>query len=296
MYSNGYTWLDRLCARHPRLGIPNLMAVIVAGNVLVYLMDLFSQGTFSSMLTFIPGLILQGEVWRLLTFVFVPESSDVIFLVLSCYFYYFVGSTLEREWGTAKFTFFYLLGVLLNILYGIAVGGILGFEYTAQHHLVTASIYYVNLSLFFAFATLWPNMQLLLFFIIPIKIKWLAWFDAALFAWEIIRYLMAGAYIYALLPVVAVANYLVFFAPSLLSMVGMRVRHRTAPGTINFRKAQRQAKKKARETGGYTHKCAVCGITDRDDPNMEFRYCSKCSGYYCYCMNHINNHVHIQDS
>ena len=97
----------------------------------------------------------------------------------------------------------------------------------------------------------------------------------------------------ALVPAVAVLNYLLFFwedVAALMRRGRRRVQHQTSRQTINFHAAQRQAQEKK----GYLHKCAVCGITDADDPNMEFRYCSKCNGYYCYCMKHINNHVHVQ--
>ena len=268
--------LDRFCRKHPRLGIPNLMNIIVIGTVLVYLLDMFSSGAFSSLISFSVPAILQGQVWRLLSFVFVPAGRySLLLLALSLYFYWMIGSTLEREWGSVKFTIFYFMGVILNALLGFITG--------------YATMDYVHLSMFFAFATLYPETRFLIFFIIPVKVKWLAWFDAALFAWSIIQYLFSGFPLLALIPVIAILNYFLFFAGDFARMFG-RFKHRTSKQTINFKKAQKQA----RETKGYMHKCAVCGITDADDPNMEFRYCSKCNGYYCYCMNHINNHVHIE--
>lgn len=165
-------WLDRFCYKHPRLSIPGLMRYIVIGNVLVFLLDLFSTGGYpiaTSLLSFSSDAILQGQIWRIITFVFVPATSRNIFLfAITLYFYYFIGNALEREWGSNKFTIFYFFGILLNILVGFLVG--------------TASMYYVNMSMFFAFATLYPNLQFLLFFIIPVKAKWLAWIDAAYFA------------------------------------------------------------------------------------------------------------------
>lgn len=282
MYHNNVTWLDRFCAKHPRFGISNLMLYIAIANVAISLLDTFSMGgvPLSAMLSFSRSLILRGQIWRLVTFILVPESSGLLYVAIGAYFYYWIGSMLEREWGIAKFTVFYLAGILLNIIYGMITG--------------YASMYYVNLSLFFAFATLFGDMQVLLFFLIPIKVKWLAWLDAALFAWSILSNLLAGHVLYALLPVVAILNYALFFWKDFLFLF-RRVQRRTSPNVINFKKAQKQAQKQAKETGGYTHKCAVCGITDADNPNMEFRYCSKCDGYYCYCMEHINSHVHIHE-
>ena len=281
------TWLDRFCYKHPRFGIPNLMTIIVAGNVLVYLLDMFSMGrvSLSYLLAFIPEAVLHGQIWRLVTFVFVPSTRSVLLLV-ELYFYWFIGSSLEREWGTTKFTVFYIMGLLLNIVVGMLLG-----LFGGGFSMVTMQ--YVNLSLFFAFATLYPDLQVLLFFIIPIKVKWLAWFDAAIFAWGVLSSLLSLDLMGALLPVIAVLNYVLFFwsdIAGLLNRNRRRVQHQRSQQTVNFRKATREAQQKK----GYIHKCAVCGKTDTDYPDMEFRYCSKCNGYYCYCQEHINNHVHIQ--
>ena len=269
------TWLDRFCRKYPRFSLPNLMMYVVIGNALVYLLDQFSRGTFSLLLYFSRSAIFRGEIWRLLTFVFVPDYFDsVLFLALSLYFYYFIGSSLEREWGSQRFTVFYFMGVALNIVTGLLTG--------------YASMTYVNLSLFFAFATLYPDTQFLLFFIIPVKAKWLAWVDAAIFGWGIISSLIWGPRLYALVPVVAILNYILFFWSDFSYLLG-RFRHRHSRQTVNFKSAQKAAK----EHKGYLHKCAVCGKTDTEYPDLEFRYCSKCNGYYCYCIDHINNHVHI---
>ena len=269
------SWLNRFCYKHPRFGIPNLMNIIVIGSVLVYLLDMFSHNSFSAMLYFSLPHILQGQVWRLITFVFLPLDSRLLYFALSTYLYWMIGTTLEREWGSTKFTLFYVMGVVLNMLLGFVTG--------------YATMTYVNLSMFFAFATLYPNTQFLIFFFIPVKVKWLAWLDAALFAWSIIQYLIGGHFLMALIPILAILNYFLFFSADFARLFD-RFKHKTSKQTINFKKAQAQARK----TKGYIHKCAVCGITDEMDSTMEFRYCSKCNGYYCYCMNHINNHVHIE--
>ena len=284
MYQNNVSWLDKFCARHPKFGIPNLMLYIAIGNIAIYLIDLFSLGGLPlvSMLSFNRYAIFHGQIWRLVSFVFISESGDllmrgsgVFFVLISAYFYWWIGSLLEREWGTTKFTVFYLGGVVLNILYGLLTG--------------YASMAYVNLSMFFAFATLYPEMEILLFMILPVKVKWIGWIDAALFAWGVLSNLLIGNWIGALLPMVAVLNYFIFFWPDFRYLFA-KTKRRTSAQTINFKKAQ----KELRERRGYLHKCSVCGVTDQDDPNMEFRYCSKCSGYYCYCANHINNHTHVQ--
>ena len=146
-------------------------------------------------------------------------DNRLFFLVISLYFYYMIGSVLEREWGTAKFNVFYGLGVLLNIVVGFVLYAVSASAYPAGllGYLVTADMTYVNMSLFFAFATLYPDMRVLLFFIIPIKIKWLAWIDAALFAWSILSSLFGvftaglAALPGVVLPLVAILNYFIFF-------------------------------------------------------------------------------------
>ncbi len=275
------SWLDRFCYNHPRFGIPGLMKWIAIGNVVVYVLDMFSNYAASLMLMFHPALVLQGEIWRLITFVFVPQSSGfVLWFALSTLFYYYIGNALEQQWGTARFTVFYGLGVILNL--------ILGFLFQTS-----MSMYYVNMSMFFSFATLYPDMQVLLYGILPLKVKWLAWLDAALFAFDIISALSAGSLAYALQPVIALLNYFIFFWDDLMGLIGRtrdRASHRMSHQTINFKKAQREVQQRK----GYLHKCSVCGITDADDPDMEFRYCSKCNGYYCYCSRHINDHIHVE--
>lgn len=280
--------IDKFCRDHPRFGIPNLMMYIAVANLAIYLLDTFSLGvSLSSMLTFDRYSILHGQIWRLLTFVLLPQSGDflffrgsgIFFVVISAYFYYWIGSLLEREWGTTRFSVFYLGGVILNIVYGLITG--------------YASMHYVNLSMFFAFAVLFPDMQVLLFYILPIKVKWLAWIDAALFTWDVLSSLLALNIVGALLPLVAILNFLIFFWSDFKEALGYRKRryqHRHSQQTINFKKAAG----KAYQEKGYIHKCAVCGKTDTDFPDMVFRYCSKCNGYYCYCEEHINNHEHIQ--
>ncbi len=279
------TRLDRFCHKHPRLAIPHLMNIIVGGTVLFYLLDLFGSYPITNLISFSSSAIFSGQIWRLVTFIFLPLSDNPFLLALSLYFYWLIGSSLEREWGSAKFTVFYAMGVLFNILAGL----LLGLIFTES----AVSMHYVNLSLFFAFASLFPDMQFYVFFLIPVKVKWLAWLDLAFFAWEVLSNLIYFNWVGALVPIIAILNYLLFFSSYLSDFVRSRVRrakHQNSRQAVNFR----QAARKTQEKKGYLHKCAVCGKTDTDYPNMEFRYCSKCNGYYCYCTEHIGSHVHIE--
>lgn len=284
------SWLDRFAFNHPKFGIPHLMNLILAGNVLVFLLDLYSNGSASALLGLSFYDIGAGELWRLVTFIFVPNNYRPIWFVVSLFFYYFLGNAMEREWGTAKFSLFYLCGALLTMLAGAVVQ--LGFGIP---FIVTLG--WIHQSLFLAFATLFPEAPMRFYFIIPIKAKWLALLYFIMELWSVIGadQLTLRLVLPMLLPMLLASwiNYLLFFWTPVKNIVARafgRAKHQSSKQTVNFKAAQ----KKAKETKGYLHKCAVCGKTDADHPGMEFRYCSKCDGYYCYCMDHINDHVHVK--
>lgn len=286
-----YDGVQRFCASHPRFGIPNLMRIIVIGNVAVYVLMLLTQANDAnalSFLTFNLNALLHGEVWRLVTFVFVPAYSSPFALLISLYFYYWIGSTLERQWGTAKFNLYYISGALLTVL-GVVLASLI----TGNPYLTAAGTGYVNLSMFFAFAFLFPDTTVLLFFILPVKMKWLAYLDGALFAFDIIKAIGAHNWAGVVLPIVALLNFAVFIWPE-VHYLKERAKYQNSRKTVQFRQAQQQQAKQAQQQG-YRHKCAVCGRTDTDYPDLQFRYCSKCVGYHCFCQDHIFNHVHFTE-
>ncbi|MGI6577470.1 MAG: rhomboid family intramembrane serine protease [Eubacteriales bacterium] len=263
---------ERFLNRNNHKGIRNLMLYIVIGNVLVFLLSQTDRGiTIVNYLTFIPQLILQGQVWRLITFVFIPPSFNLLTLLLSLYFYYMVGSVLEREWGVLRFNVYYISGIVLTIIYSLISN-------------TYASAHYINLSLFFAFATLFPDFQILLFFFIPIKIKYLAYVNAAFFLMGIIL----NRFPANLLPLIAIANYFLYFYQDIIYF--FKRQRMSTRNTVSFKSKVRNIKKER----GYLHRCTTCGKTDTDYPDMEFRYCSLCRGYACYCEEHIMDHTHIQ--
>ncbi len=280
--------IDRFCAMHPRFGIENLMRYIVIGNVLVFLLTMFSQETALQFLWLDVGKVLHGELWRLVTFVFVPSYGTAFWMAVALYFYYSIGTALENQWGAGRFTIYYIGGVILTVL-ATVIGYFLGGD-----ALPVAGADYVNLSLFFAFAALYPDMQVLVFFILPIKIKWLAYADAAWFLVAILLNFMGGHILGGLLPLFALLNFFVFFSPY-IARWRERQAYRGSPQARHYRaeaqRAQREAKKEAQQ--GWHHKCSVCGKTDADYPDLAFRYCSRCAGYHCYCSEHIFNHVHF---
>jgi len=282
--------MERFALRHPNFGIPNLMRYIVIGSAVMFFLARMTNGQALFFLAFEWGQVLRGQVWRLLSFIFVPESLEPFSLILSLYFTWFIGTMLEQEWGTPKFNLYYFFGVLLTILTGIV--GHYAFGYS-----MILGTYYVNMSMFLAFAALYPDAQLLLLYIIPVKAKWLAWADVALFAVDVAGALFRGNFLGALLPMVALLNFLIFFWCDLMDLIDRRrgyARHRNSHQTIQFKSAVRQQRKKEAQQG-YRHKCSVCGRTDTDCPDLEFRYCSKCAGYHCFCIDHIYNHEHFKE-
>jgi membrane associated rhomboid family serine protease len=297
--------LDRFPYDHPNFGIPNLMRWVVLANVVVYLLDIVTQGACSYWLGFYPALVLRGQIWRLVTFIVVPESYGTsglgpLWFVFAMFFYYYLGTAIEQSWGSARFSLFYLSGILLTLAAGFLAFGLsslLWRDASAVFSWYPITMSQVNFSILLTFATLFPDTQFRVYFVIPIKAKWLALFYLALRVWSYMR--LSGVALLVYLPFLlpqdlsAIANYLLFCHDEVAAIfrhLTYKRQRKADPHTINFKKAQ----KDIRDRKGYLHKCAVCGITDADDPTMEFRYCSKCNGYYCYCMNHINNHTHVQ--
>ncbi|MEC9487937.1 MAG: rhomboid family intramembrane serine protease [Halanaerobium sp.] len=263
-------WIGRLERRFGKYAIPNLMSYIVGLNFVVYLLTYFEPtGRVLSYLVLRPSLVLKGEIWRLFTYIFIPPRTSPIFIIFVLYFYYLIGSSLENQWGTFRFNLYYLLGYLGTTIGAFISGG-------------STTPIYLNLSLFLAFARLYPDFQILLFFIIPLKVKYLAYINAFFIVWAIIGEPLP----IKIAALVAIANYLIFFGRDIVEDLTRRKKV-----SENRRRFERGIKKE----GEPIHRCTVCGITEQDAPEMEFRYCTGCDGYHEYCMEHLHNHEHIKD-
>jgi hypothetical protein len=267
------------------------MLYLVIISAIAFILNNPENNSLRNLLSFSPVLILSGEVWRLVTWIFIPVQGNILWVAVALYFYYFVGSTLEREWGAGRFTIYYIFGILLNIVYGF----VMWFAFRIPMFLTPI---YLNLSMFFAFATLFPEVQIRLLFIIPIKVKWMGLVNAGFFLISIVQGLLtpvipAQRIALALLPVVAILNFFLMCGEELLAHI-RPLKMRRSPQVVNFKKASRQVKRDMADKP-YRHKCAVCGKTDTEYPGLEFRYCSKCEGYHCFCIDHINNHIHFEE-
>ncbi len=304
--------MERFYYKNRNKGIPNLMLYIVLGTGLVSIFDLVNGGyVLYQLLIFDKAKILQGQVWRLVTWLFTDLSSgNPLLNLLFLYFFYRLGRMVEMTIGTFKFTLFYLAGfVLMNVFAMVFCPA----EYVIVagypiHLLYSRMAYYLHLSLVLAFATSYPDSQFYIFYIIPIR----AWVMALVYLLVVGIDVMNMCYPvnlmpHALFPLVGLLNYFLLFGgdiPNLLPptwRAKMRkhaapVRHRPAPGRpIQFPGADAAPQPKAQPAkADYTHRCTVCGRTDVSHPHLEFRYCSKCNGYHCYCQDHISNHTHIE--
>ena len=276
------------CYQNRNKGIPNLMLYIVLGTAVVYVMSrMYGNAFLYYLLRFDRGAILQGQVWRLITYPLTYSAGNLLLTAVSLFCYYSLGRAMENIWGTLRFNFYYLSGVVMMDVYCLLFGG-------------QADVVYLNLSLFLAYATLFPDAHFLLFFIIPVK----AWIFALVDLVFVVIGLISYPFPYNLFSVIALANYFLFFGKDVLNVIPMSWR---ANASRLFRRKPKQPKAKvihfnagsyeastATPKAPYTHRCTICGRTDVTNPELEFRYCSKCKGYYCYCQDHINNHTHIQ--
>ena len=285
---------ERFCYQHRNKGIPNLMLYITVGTAIVYLLSMIDESnTLYYALCFDRNLILQGQVWRLLTYIFTDTAGNILTMAISLICYFSLGRAMENIWGTFRFNLFYFTGVILMDVFCMIFGGF------------SASAYYLNMSLFLGYATLYPNAGFLLLYIIPVKAWIFALLDLALTLYDVILLTIMGQIPYNLFPLVAIANYLLFFGKDVKNLIpvswqinaGRLFKKKPAAkktGTVPFPTAGSYQATTATVKEPYTHKCTVCGRTDVSNPELEFRYCSRCNGYHCYCEDHISNHTHIQ--
>lgn len=268
------------------------MLYIALGNAVVTLLSMFNGGSMLYyLLCFDKALILKGEVWRLLTYVFTQSGSDILSL-LFLFFFYLLGRNVEQSMGTLRFNLYYFTGMILMDAFAMI------FADSATASLYLQMGYYLHLSLLLTFASLHPDAQFMILMLIPVRAWVLGLVYVVLVAADIFNLSYPTFWFpHNLFPLIGVANYLLFAGSNVKNLlppnwrIGYR-RKKVRPQNqepIQFRPAQRPAPKKE----DFNHKCTVCGRTDVTNPELEFRYCSRCNGYHCYCEDHINNHTHI---
>lgn len=286
--------LEKLEKKFGRYAINNLIIYLLIGYAIGYLLQFGQRFTgvgYINYLTLEPYYILRGQVWRLISWVIIPPDTSVIWAVIMFMLYYQLGTTLERTWGAFRFNVYIFGGMLFTVLGAFIVFAIYGGSIPAGLIGMTTSTYYINLSIFLAFSTCFPDMQVLLYFIIPIKMKWMSIFYLVIIGYEVVKYLVAGA-IFAAVPIIAsLLNFFIFFMMTRnMSRFNPKDIHRRA----EFKRAATPPRTQYRDgTPIARHKCAVCGRTELTNPELEFRFCSKCNGNYEYCSDHLFTHTHI---
>jgi hypothetical protein len=258
-----------------RYALPNLALYLIGGQVMFLGFSLLAQFDLRRIMLW-PALVLEGEWWRLFTFVLVPPASGqltmtgALFLAISWYFFNMISQALENHWGAFRFNLFFLLGWVLTVAVAFVTPN------------YPTSYAFFAVSVFLAFAFLNPDFELYLFFILPVKIKWFA-----LVMWIGFAYSVAvGDWNIRLGVLASTGNFLIFFAGDIVQRMKTGRHHmKQQVRRVAFR-GQSSSEKEAR------HRCVVCGKTDLTDPQLDFRYCSKCGNDECYCADHIFNHVH----
>lgn len=265
------SWLDRLDRRIGRHLPQNITLLLVGLMGLNWFLELLRPG-YAAALTLDVPKVLRGEVWRVFTFAALPPSSDSIWVLFALGWTYFIGSLLEGEWGGVRYLAYWLLGMLGTAAMAVGLG-------------VPGTNGYVLLSLLLAVATLDPDREILILFVLPVRLKWLAWLSVAGLAWEVWK--LDGPS--RLFPVVAIANYLVFFGPRFWAALQGR-RRRATHAVESHRAAQTPAVTRERQ-------CATCGVTD-DDRSVEFRVCTcaRCGKPTNFCLAHVREHLAAGDA
>ena len=279
-------WLDKLERKLGRYAIPNLTVYLLAGYVIGFAVMNFMPSLLN-WLTLEPGLVIRGQVWRIISWVLIPPSTNLISLIFLVLLYYSLGSALERTWGTFRYNVYIFSGILFTVVAAFLLYGALYLIYGVEFSLSSVGLIstnYITMSIFLAFAAIYPDMEVLLYFILPIKMKWMALVYAAM----AVYYFIQGGLATRVAIAASLLNFVIFFLSSRnMRRFGPREQARKA-------KFKKQSRPHMTYAGGARHRCAVCGRTELDDPNLEFRYCSKCNGNYEYCNEHLFTHTHVK--
>jgi len=274
-------FLDKLERRFGRYAVANVTQMLIAAQVVLYIPTMFARqnagpgggASLFNALTLVPSKVLAGEVWRVVTFLAMPPVTNLIFAFFFWYLFFLMGVALEQHWGSFRYNVYLLCGWAATVGTALVLAAFAAFDVPVFNG-------FVQVSVFLAFAHLYPNFEIYIFFILPVKVKWLA-----LLTWIGIGLsVFSGSLVLAVSAVAPVANFLLFFGPEIAL--------RTRGGS---RRMKTQAEAFVRTRSAF-HRCVVCGITDRSNPEAEFRYCTQCQPNQCYCMEHLHAHEHVREA
>lgn len=276
------SWLRRLERQLQPLAIPNLTIVLIVGMTAAYLVSVFNP-EIGALMEFRPKAVLQGEIWRLVTFLFIPgigggiNPVSLLFFVLYMMFLHLMGSALESTWGTVRYNVFVWISYLSSIFASVLAGAVFGEDAAGTNLFLYESI-------FLAFAWLFPDFEIMLFFILPVKVKWLALLAVVQLSIQFLAGLAtftSTGWLDCVLILASTVNLSIFLGRDIAN----HLRNRNQRMLRSFSEANR--KPTAR------HTCIVCGATDLTHPDREFRYCTQCQGTPAYCDQHLAGHQHL---
>ena len=285
-------WLQKLERKFGKYAIHNLMTYVIILNIAGFILMTAQPQIYYQYLHLSVEAVLQGQVWRLVTFLLEPPAGNIINMIFFCLLYWTIGLALENTWGAFRFNLYYFSGVLFHIIAAFVIYGI--WRYDMQLNLM-----YLNMSLFMAFGAEFPDYEILLMWILPVKMKWLAIIDGLWLAATIVGGFLTIIFEPSLIGInssvpsavaalIAAANFLLYFFNS------SRFARYSPKQVIRRADYQKKVKMAAPKGKGSTrHRCAVCGRTEKDGEDLEFRYCSKCDGAYEYCQDHLYTHKHV---
>ncbi len=302
--------LNKLEKKFGKYAIPGIMryliALYVVGYVL-YLVSAYTDMNFISYMTLEPYFIIHRyQFWRIFTWIMIPESSGIFYMVIMMFLYYQLGNALENAWGTFRFNAYLFSGMIFTLLGAFILYGVETAVTGSPLHSVGGyfSMQYINLSIFLAFAVCFPDMRVYLYFIIPIKMKWMAIVYAVMIAIN----LYSSSWVERVAVIASLLNFVIFFVLSRdYKRADPRQARRRAEFNRSYQQGQQAYQRRQQGYGQQTnsgqqsqaqskqisrHKCAICGRTELTNPELEFRFCSKCNGNYEYCSDHLFTHTH----
>lgn len=277
-----------------KYAISNLTLVLIISYAIGYVLTWIAPG-FMNYLTLDTAAVLRGQVWRLVTWLIIPPSSFDLFTIIMLFFYWSIGTQLERVWGAWRYNVYIFTGILLTIvgaflcmgLYHLVIPDMSSveaawlFQYGAWYY----STFYVNMSIYLAYAFTFPENQVLLMFVIPVKVKWMGLIYGLMLVINMFTAFQGGSWFLVAAIGASLLNFVIFYFNS---KSHMHLNPKQIKRRVEFRQDIKRNPKITK------HKCAVCGRTDQDDPNLEFRFCSKCNGNYEYCHDHLFTHTHVK--
>ncbi len=303
-----YKKLEQKFGKYAIRGLMKYVVVLYIVGLILSMSSAYTganESLFERYLAFNVDKIMEGQFWRVISWVVQPPDAASFWVIISVIFYYYIGSTLERVWGSFRFNLFYFSGIFFNLIAGILF-------YFISEMIVgepinyPLNLTYINLSMFMAFAVIFSDVSVLLYFIIPIKVKYLAYLYMGIELFNIAYYFRINAAFGAMmlgLFVISMGNFFIFyFNYKKYGPGGFKQRKRAKQFSQAYNRGQAASaaaasmysRQQAAPKPITIHKCAVCGRTELDGDDLEFRFCSKCNGNYEYCMDHLHTHEHVQ--